>query len=224
MDRSCGYNLRVLRFNVLGFPVTIEPFFWLSCFLLGDGLGTQGREGVIRIVIWTVVVFVSILIHELGHAFAARNHGAHPEIRLQGLGGVTIMHGGYFNRAQSIFVSAAGPLASLALGGLVWLVDKAYPVSEPHAIRLVRDFLFVNFFWTAINLLPILPMDGGQICRELLGPRRIRITIWIGVISSVTAAIFAFLVLEWLFLAIMMLILAYLNFQNQNLQGGVVRD
>ncbi len=213
----------MLRFNVFGFPVTIEPFFWLSCFLLGGGLGTQGREGVIRIVIWTVVVFVSILIHELGHAFAARKHGAHPEIRLQGLGGVTIMHGGYFNRPQSIFVSAAGPLASLALGGLVWLIDRAYPLSDPYAIRLVSNFLWVNFFWTAINLLPILPLDGGQIIRDLLGPRRMQVSIWLGVVCSVVVGIWAFKI-GLLFLSIMMLILAYLNFKNQNMQGGVVRD
>lgn len=213
----------MLRFNFLGFPVTIEPFFWLSCFLLGGGLATQGRDGVIRIVIWTVVVFISILVHELGHAFAARKHGAHPEIRLQGLGGVTIMHGGYFSRAQSIFVSAAGPLASLALGGLVWLVDRAYPVDSIYAIRAVRNFLWVNFFWTAINLLPILPLDGGQIIRDLLGPRRVQICIWLGVVCSVLVGIWAFKI-GLLFLGVMMLILAYLNFQNQNLQGGVVRD
>lgn len=213
----------MLRFNVLGFPVTIEPFFWLSCFLLGGGLGTQGREGVIRIIIWTVVVFISILIHELGHAFAARKHGAHPEIRLQGLGGVTIMHGGYFDRAQSIFVSAAGPLASLALGGLVWLVDRAYPVAPGYANDVVRNFLWVNFFWTAINLLPILPLDGGQIIRDMLGPRRMQISIWLGVVCSVLVGIWAFQI-GLLFLAVMMLILAYLNFQNQNLQGGVMRD
>lgn len=213
----------MLRFNFLGFPVTIEPFFWLSCFLLGGGLGTQGREGVIRIVIWTVVVFVSILVHELGHAFAARRHGAQPEIRLQGLGGVTIMHGGHFNRPQSIFVSAAGPLASLALGGLVWLIDRAYPVGGTYAIRVVQDLLWVNFFWTAINLLPILPLDGGQIIRDLLGPRRMQISIWLGVICSVIVGVWAFKAGQ-LFLAIMMLVLAYLNFQNQNLKGGVVRD
>lgn len=213
----------MLRFNVLGFPVTIEPFFWLSCFLLGGGLGIEGREGVIRIVIWTVVVFISILIHELGHAFAARKHGAQPEIRLQGLGGVTIMRGGYFNRAQSIFVSAAGPLASLALGGLIWLVNRAFPVSDPYALRLVGDFLWVNFFWTAINLLPILPLDGGQIVRELLGPRRVQIAIGLGVVCSVLVGIWAFKI-GLLFLGVLMLMLAYLNFQNQGLQGGVMRD
>jgi Zn-dependent protease len=169
------------------------------------------------------VVFVSILVHELGHAFAARKHGAHPEIRLQGLGGVTIMHGGYFNRPQSIFVSAAGPLASLALGGLVWLVDRAYPVDSVYAIQVVSYLLWVNFFWTAINLLPILPLDGGQIVRDLLGPRRMQISIGLGVVCSVFVAIWAFKI-GLLFLGIMMLILAYMNFQNQNLQGGVVRD
>src|SRR5690606_33398070 len=103
---------------------------------------------------------------------AGRKYGARPEIKLHGLGGVAIMHNGYFSRGQSILVSAAGPLASLALGGLVWLIDRAYPVEDFYAVTAVRNFLWVNFFWTAVNLLPILPLDGGQIIRDVLGPRR----------------------------------------------------
>ncbi len=217
-------NTGVWRFNLFGFPITVEPLFWLSCLLLGGGLNTRGREGVILLLIWTVVVLVSITVHELGHALAGRRYGAQPEIKLHGMGGVAIMHSGHFTRPQSILVSAAGPLASLALGGLVWLIDRAYPAHSYYAIRMVKDLLWVNFFWTAVNLLPILPLDGGQIVRDLLGPRRIQISIWLGVVCAVLAAAFAYQVLGQLYLCIMLLILAFLNFQNQNLQGGVMRD
>ena len=102
------------RFNLFGFPVTVEPWFWLVSFLMGGGIEARGREGFTLVAIWIAVVFVSIMVHELGHALAGRRFGAHPEIGLHGMGGVAVMHGGYFTRWQSIFVSAAGPLASLA--------------------------------------------------------------------------------------------------------------
>jgi membrane-associated protease RseP (regulator of RpoE activity) len=211
------------RFNLFGFPVTVEPWFWLSCFLLGSGVGGRGREGITLILLWTVVVFISITIHELGHAFAARKQGAHPEIRLQGLGGVTLLHGGYLDRWQSIFVSAAGPLASLALGGFVWLVDRAYPAYGFTPVWAVHFFLWVNFFWTGVNLLPVLPLDGGQIVRDLLGPRRAHISLWLGVVCGAAVGVLA-LTRGYLFLAIMMFLLAFTNFQRRYVGGGVVRN
>ncbi len=154
---------------------------------------------------------------------AAKNYGAYPEIRLHGLGGLTIMPGGYFNRAQNIFVSAAGPMAGFALCGLAWLIDRAYP-PRPYSIPdvLLGTFIYINLIWTLLNLLPILPLDGGQILRDLLGPQNIKIAIWIGVICAGAAAIWAFQNKQ-IFLALMMGFLAYGNFQNQNMQGGIRR-
>lgn len=211
------------RFSFYGFPVTVEPFFWLTCFLLGGGTGARGRDGIVMLVIWTIVVFVSIMVHELGHALAARKHGAHAEIRLQGLGGVTLMHGAYMNRWQSIFVSAAGPLASLTLGVLVLTFARNVPITNGYLGLMIVDFLWVNFFWTAVNLLPILPLDGGQITRDLLGPRRAQISIGIGVVCAVVVAAWAFS-RGSLFLGIMMLLLAFSNFQSGTMRGGVIRD
>jgi stage IV sporulation protein FB len=216
-------NPGVWRFNLLGFPITVEPLFWLICFLLGGGIYARGRLGIILLLISTVVIFFSIMVHELGHAFAARKYGARPEIRLHGFGGVTIMHGGYFSRGQNIMVSAAGPLAGFCLAGLVWLIDRAFPITNDFGTWAVYWLLRVNIVWTVLNLLPILPLDGGQITRDLLGPRRIQITIWLGIICAVTVALYAFKVDQW-FLGIMMFILAFSNFQSQGAQGGVVRD
>ena len=211
------------RFNLFGFPVTVEPWFWLVSFLMGGGIEARGREGFTLVAIWIAVVFVSIMVHELGHALAGRRFGAHPEIGLHGMGGVAVMHGGYFTRWQSIFVSAAGPLASLALG----TASFAFALWQQPANGMVhvalRDLLFVNFFWTAVNLLPILPLDGGQITRDVLGPRRIQIAIWLGVICAAAVGLWAFSVRQT-FLGVMMLILAFSNFQNQKFQGGVIKN
>lgn len=211
------------RFNLFAFPVTVEPWFWVVSFLMGGGIEARGQEAIISVAIWIVVVFVSIVVHELGHALAGRRFGAHPEIGLHGMGGVAIMHGGYFTRWQSIFVSAAGPLASLVLGAAVFALALWRLPQHWVAREALNDLLFVNFFWTAVNLLPILPLDGGQITRDLLGPRRIQIAIWLGVICAVAVGLGAFYMRQT-FLGVMMLILAFSNFQNQNIQGGVVKD
>lgn len=210
------------RFTLFGFPVTVEPWFWLSSFLLGGGLGMQGKEGVYLVVLWIAVVLVSILIHELGHAFAGRRYGALPEIRLHGFGGMAIMHQGYFNRTQDIVVSAAGPFASFLVGGLTWLVARQWMPDNNYAMLVILFLLRVNLFWTVVNLLPVLPLDGGQILRGLLGPRYLHVAVWIGVVAAGAVAVWAFTAGET-FLGLMMAILAFSNYQNQNIQGGVVR-
>ena len=215
----------MLRFNLGGFPVSIHGWFWLTCFLLGGGIGVKNMEDVIRIVIWIAVVFVSILIHELGHALAARKFGAYPEIQLHGLGGLTIMHQGYFTRTQDIATSAAGPAASFLLGLIVlsaWLGLRSVDL-DPYTGTAIVYLLWVNFFWTAINLLPILPMDGGQILRGLLGPKKEAIGRWIGVVVAGAVAVWA-IANQMLFLGILMGIFAFSNLQSGTVQGGVKRD
>ena len=75
-----------LHFRLFGFPVRVHPFFWVVSLLLGMG----GRDRPIRsnVLIWVAVVFVSILVHELGHAFMQRYYGGHPWITLYGFGGL----------------------------------------------------------------------------------------------------------------------------------------
>ena len=75
-----------LRFWALGFPVRVHPFFWLVAALLGLG---DGRPQ--PVVIWVGVVFVSVLVHELGHALAARYFRWPASIVLYGGGGLALL-------------------------------------------------------------------------------------------------------------------------------------
>src|SRR5262245_21888224 len=172
----------MLKFRLLGIPVLIEWWFWLSALLLGGGMNARGPEDWTRVAVWTAVMFISILVHEMGHALAGTYFGARPGIKLHGFGGLTYLPGGSFTRLQSIFVSAAGPAAGLLLGLLVLFLAKLTP--ERHDLKMLwfayRQALYINFFWTFINLLPVQPLDGGQILREILGPRRLRMTAFIG--------------------------------------------
>jgi stage IV sporulation protein FB len=220
----------VIRFKLLGFPVSIQPFFWIIIALLGGGFSANTPQAFRLLLVWMVVVLVSILVHELGHALAGRRYGATPEIRLHGFGGLAIMHGGRFTRLQSILVSAAGPAFGFALGILVLVLfmgslrNYELPLELRYAITML---LYVNFFWTLINLLPILPLDGGQIFRDLAGPHRAGLVRWVAVICAVGVAGWA-LQAGMIFLGVMAAYLAYVNFQSGRVQeripGGVERD
>lgn len=220
----------MIRFKLLGFPVTIEPFFWIVIALLGGAFGADSPERLRLLLVWVAVVLVSILVHELGHALAGRRYGATPEIRLHGFGGMAIMHGGRFNRPQNILVSAAGPAFGFALGLAVLAVyvvalrDRELPPELGYA---VVSLMYVNFFWTAINLLPILPLDGGQIFRDVMGPTRRGVVRWVSVIFAAGAAWWAFKAGQP-FLCLMVAYLGFVNFQagrvSDRVPGGVERD
>ncbi len=78
----------MLTFPILRIPVTIRPSFLLIAVLIGLGVGDP-----VFVVAWALVVFVSIVIHELGHALTARGFGAEVTIELNGVGGLTRWRG-----------------------------------------------------------------------------------------------------------------------------------
>src|SRR5215208_4108329 len=111
-----------LRFSVAGIPVRVHPLFWLIAVLLGSS------GDVLLLPIWVLVIFVSILIHELGHAFAFRRYGQHSQVVLHFAGGLTIPEpvywgSGYANVGltpnQQIFISLAGPGAGFVFAALI---------------------------------------------------------------------------------------------------------
>ena len=113
-----------LRFRFLGFPVRVHPWFWIATLLLnGDGLLRLGPE---YLLIWIVVVFVSILVHELGHALAFRRFGADADIVLYAFGGLAIPTNSIAGRGRRILVSLAGPIAGFVLFGIVYGTNQAF--------------------------------------------------------------------------------------------------
>jgi stage IV sporulation protein FB len=141
--------------------------------------------------IWLLAFFVSILVHELGHAMTVRYYGSHPSITLHGLGGLTAYRPpAYGSRGSGtlgrIFISFAGPLAGFLLAGAivaaVYATGHALHRAGPFGLVLwtaevigsprVTDFLqyvvWLSIVWGLFNLLPIFPLDGGHISREVL--------------------------------------------------------
>lgn len=145
-----------LQFRLGSIPVLIRwSFFFIS--ILG-ALGGPVERGVA----WVALVLFSVLLHELGHALTMIAFGYAPRIELHALGGWTI----WPNQArpgpgQRLLVSLAGPGIQLALATVVlvvWLI-----VRPPEEWRwFLFDVLWINFGWALINLLPMLPWDGGN--------------------------------------------------------------
>jgi Zn-dependent protease len=129
--------------------------------------GARGAGGLVGAAVFGGVIVLSILVHEFGHALVARSLGLGPvSIVLHGFGGLTAFskrpaHG------QGILVGLAGPLAGLVLGlGALWLdPGTAYGVLVSDAVRWL---ILVNIFWSLFNLLPMYPLDGGQVLWHVL--------------------------------------------------------
>ncbi len=183
-----------IRFRLFGFPVRVHPLFWPIMMLLGiGGIEAEDFRGTVaQLVIWTVAAFVSVLIHELGHAFVLRGYGFRPSITLYGFGGYASydpapasgrrMPGNF----GQILISAAGPGIQLLFAVLLavglyfaghavavfrWgplyfaLPAEREIVFNERITTLVRDLMLVSAFWAYFNLLPVYPLDGGRIAR-----------------------------------------------------------
>jgi len=181
-----------LRFSLAGIPIRVHPLFWLIAVLFGSS-----SSSILQILIWVLVVFVSIVVHEMGHALAMRFYGQPSHIVLHFGGGLTIPEAGLWgNRAnvtptpnQQIFISLAGPgagflLAALVLAGVsalggsivtTWLFGvipipavAVMPIGGRILNVVVAMLLWVNIFWGLINLTPVYPLDGGNVARNIL--------------------------------------------------------
>ncbi|MFQ5523360.1 MAG: site-2 protease family protein [Acidimicrobiia bacterium] len=157
----------MLRFRIFGIPVVLRLSFLLVAAFLGL---TGARNRPSFVVAWVVLVFVSILIHELGHALTARAFGAEVDIELNGFGGLThwTIPADGIPPGRRAVVAAAGSAVGILFGGVVWAVSGLFePVTVLEAFVL-RNLVWVNLFWGLLNWLPIRPLDGGHLLRSFL--------------------------------------------------------
>lgn len=159
-----------MQITLFGIPVLIRPGFLLLAGLLGYDRSSNPP----LLIEWLVVVTVSILVHEFGHALAFRRYGHPTRIELHSMGGHTqSVGGGPLKNRQSAWISLAGPMAGFALAVLTLLIAKfAVPSPAPLLVAAaISDLLWVNIGWGIFNLLPIIPLDGGHIMQVLFKHR-----------------------------------------------------
>lgn len=182
----------LLSFSVFRIPVTIRGSFLLMAVVLG----LIGRQDPMSVLAWVVIVFVSILIHELGHALTARRMGAGVAIELNGVGGLTrwSLPANELGPGRRALVAAAGSAVGVVFGGLIWLVATQFGPYSGMTLFVINNLIFINLFWGLINWVPIRPLDGGHLLQALLekvSPKRAE------TIARVVFTITAGLALAW---------------------------
>lgn len=201
-----------LRFRLLGIPIRVHPLFWLVMVLIGGHGDLKGAA------VFVACAFVSVLVHEMGHGISSRAVGNEPVgVVLYAMGGFCQFMPRSQTAGQRLFVLIMGPGAGFLLMAVVLAAaNAAYGVAPADAMALVGvgggnpmgavlrlplqsvitpaffSLLEINFWWGVLNLLPIWPLDGGQIAGVVLGqvnPRQA--TRWQHVVSLLTAGLIA---------------------------------
>jgi Zn-dependent protease len=140
-------------------------------------LGLSANAGTSSVPIFGVIVLVSVLVHELGHAMVGKAFGLRPQIDLHGMGGTTswIVDPSDAQQARerlsplrSVLVSVAGPFSGFLLGAVFFGIDRLLP-AKPALMQAAFEYgQGVNVVWSVFNLLPILPLDGGNVLASTL--------------------------------------------------------
>lgn len=134
-----------------------EPAFFVIILLLGL---PQSPEFVAT---WVAIATVSILVHEMGHAMAFRAYGLDSRVVLHGFGGLTTAEG-VLSPGARIVTSLAGPLSALLLIGLpAWLLESSGAAPSGAGATVLSQIVWINVGWSLLNLLPVLPLDGGHV-------------------------------------------------------------
>jgi Zn-dependent protease len=156
------------------FPLRIHRSFiqLFVVLLLLVALQGRGFAGVGQFVAGFVLLFATVVVHELSHAFVARALGVRVrDIVLHPLGGMTRLDWTARDPRKEALISTAGPAINLVLALAVWGILKITDGEGPVVEWVLAPLLLVNLALGALNLVPAFPMDGGRILRAMLATR-----------------------------------------------------
>ncbi|HUQ69576.1 MAG TPA: site-2 protease family protein [Planctomycetaceae bacterium] len=156
-----------LQLHLVRIPVRVIPTFWLMAAVLG-----WDPDRLDLVFLWVLCVFGSVLFHELGHALTAAAFGYDPHIVLYHFGGyAAFFPDRELTPLKSLLITLAGPLPQLALGfavlagwfaGYQWAAERLEPRYAEYLQNTLTYLCIINIGWALMNLLPVLPLDGGQ--------------------------------------------------------------
>lgn len=204
-------------FSLANIPVSVSG--WYFALIAYYAFSSGPARGLLL----GLCVTVSLLVHEFGHALVARYYRLDPSVLLHGFGGLCSHKPANSNRHDA-FIIAAGPFAGLFFGGLVYLAQEAMWSYSPESMYGSEPlqltffyFLYINIIWSIANLLPLWPLDGGQLFRllmqKLLKPSQAeRATHYVGIAVGIAALSLTLAYLKSPFLVIIVSFLMYKNF------------
>ena len=177
------FGRRITLFKMLGFEVRVDASWILIAFLitwsLAVGVFPNELPGLLTGTYWWMGIagalglFGSIVIHEFSHSIVARHYGVPMKgITLFIFGGVAEMEEEPPNPKTEFLMAIAGPLASVAIGGVFYAIGAAARTSWPIEFLAVVGYLSsTNWLLAGFNMIPAFPLDGGRVLRAALWQR-----------------------------------------------------
>jgi len=171
------WSFRLL--TVAGTEVRVHlTFFLLLAWFGAVQWMAAGPEAAAFAVVFIVLLFLCVLLHEFGHVFAARRYGIRtPDITLLPIGGLASLERMPEKPSQEIFVALAGPAVNVIIAFILVafagarLDPRALDLMENPASDMLSRLAIANVALVVFNLIPAFPMDGGRVLRALLAMR-----------------------------------------------------
>jgi len=165
--------------RIAGIDVRIHvTFFLLLVWIASIFYGSGGTQTAISGVVFVVLLFLCVLLHEFGHALAARRYGINtPDITLLPIGGVARLERMPDKPSEEVVVALAGPAVNILIAGALWIViglTGGLPnpqIMQQTGVPLTVRLFTVNIWLVLFNMIPAFPMDGGRVLRALLAMR-----------------------------------------------------
>jgi len=174
--------------TIWGIPIKIHISLIILIALMAiSSITSGGLDALVKALLLAVCIFTSIALHELGHSFVAIRKGCRVrEITLLFIGGAAQMEEIPTRPRDEMLMALAGPLVSIAIGGICWLAGSYIPLgvsiwplpfTKEQAVvcNFVTYLALWNFGVALFNLLPAFPMDGGRVVRALIAQKKGRL-------------------------------------------------
>src|SRR6266704_283461 len=163
-------------FRIAGIQLRIHITFLLLIVWLAFGYYAQGGSAVAASRgIFVLLLFLCVVLHEFGHAFAAKAFGINtPDITLLPIGGVARLERMPEEPVQELIIAVAGPLVNVVIALGLFVAGGSQALLDPSTVEgggLIAQLLTINIILVLFNLLPAFPMDGGRVLRALLATR-----------------------------------------------------
>jgi stage IV sporulation protein FB len=171
-----GWSLKIG--SVAGTAVRMHVTFLLFlAWIFGVNYFTRGHQAAWNGLLFMVLLFLCVLLHEFGHIFTARAFGvATPDVILLPIGGVARLERIPEKPSEEFLIAIAGPLVNVAIALLLFLAGAHLQLNRLANLDisgggLIGQLAAVNLFLALFNLIPAFPMDGGRVLRALLATR-----------------------------------------------------
>lgn len=194
-------------------PIIIHPAFWIFAALIGyvNSLSLLGT------LVWVAVIFISVLFHEFGHALTAFCFKQKPRIELVALGGLTYHEGKRLKFGKQFLIVFNGPFFGFILFGIATFLLQYPALGQGNLGLVLRLLQGVNLFWTICNLLPVFPLDGGQLLRIILeaiwGVKGIKYSLITSIVIALVCSLLFFL-MQGFFIGSLLFLLAFQSYDT----------